>query len=268
MQRDQIDSQLLPFGYSPCPNDTFMFYGWSQGRIQTAIPIEARLGDIQELNLQALGPKPLPLTKISAALYPQVQANYKILSSGAALGLGCGPLVVGGEAGGALSQRKVAHPGIHTTAYQLTRMALDLEPNQLVEMRYDEILPAVISGQVGAGVIIHESRFAYQALGLKCLLDLGSWWEKKTNLPLPLGIMVCQVGLPDSVQAAAEQALRTSIEYAWENTDQAWDYIKAHAIELEDATIRSHIDLYVNSWSKDLGTQGREALQAFFELAR
>ncbi len=136
-----------------------MFYAWSQAKIASQLAIEPRLADIQELNLQAIGPRALPFTKISAALYPRIKSDYTILSTGAALGIGCGPLIVGPDSGGPLSGRKLAHPGIHTTAYQLTRMALGIDPERLIEMRYDEILPAVIRGEVGAGVIIHESRF-------------------------------------------------------------------------------------------------------------
>lgn len=243
-----------------------MFYAWSQAKIPSKLAIEPHLGDIQELNRQAVGHGRLPFTKISAALYPRIKSAYTILSAGAALGLGCGPLVVGPNCGGPLQKRKLAHPGIHTTAYQLTRMALEIDSDQLVEMRYDEILPAVLSGQVGAGVIIHESRFVYQGLGLSCLLDLGDWWEKKTRLPLPLGIMVAKKELADAVIREAEQSLQRSIDFAWQNGDQAWDYIKANAVEIDDSTIRSHIELYVNAWSRDLGSQGNEALQAFFEL--
>jgi 1,4-dihydroxy-6-naphthoate synthase len=255
-----------PFGYSPCPNDTFMFYAWSQAKIASQLAIEPRLADIQELNLQALGQRALPFTKISAALYPRIKSDYAILSTGAALGIGCGPLIVGPDSGRPLSGRKLAHPGIHTTAYQLARMALGTDPEQLIEMRYDEILPAVLRGEVGAGVIIHESRFVYQGLGLSCLLDLGNWWEKKTSLPLPLGIMVAKRDIADPVLREAEHSLQRSIDFAWQNSDQAWGYIKEHAIEIDDSTIRSHIELYVNSWSRDLGSKGNEALQAFFEL--
>lgn len=262
----------LEFGYSPCPNDTYMFWALVHGKINSAPEIGTRFADIQMLNQLATGPNFLPLTKVSAATFfhPLVQQRYCLLKAGAALGRGCGPLVV------SLPQRsldsndaplRLAHPGPLTTAAALSRMALGARVGEWVEMRYDRIMPAVAAGEVDAGVIIHESRFVYPRLGLGCLLDLGQWWEERYRLPLPLGVMVIRRDLQAELAGAIEAALQLSIHLAdqavTDRQSELWEYMRSHAIELEDDTIYSHVQLYVNDFSRDLGPVGQSALEAF-----
>lgn len=262
------------FGYSPCPNDTFMFWAWVHGRVETPLTLRPRLFDIQELNRRALSDDPLGLSKVSIPTYlhPTVRERYRLLDVGAALGRGCGPLLIAKERWGNGSRRplRVAIPGRNTTAYELARMAASEWVTEWVEMRYDEIMPEVLKGvKVDAGVIIHESRFAYQALGLHCAVDLGGWWEEVTGLPLPLGVMLARQDLGENLISACEAALRASIELGWKalacepKDDSLWSYLRTNAIELEDSTIRSHIELYVTDFSSDLGALGRQAIEEF-----
>lgn len=268
----------LGFGYSPCPNDTFMFWAWAHRLVETKLEIEPHMADIQELNRLALDGATLPLTKVSASTYldPEVQSRYRLLNVGAALGRGCGPLVVSREAWSEErpSSLKLAIPGRNTTAARLAQAALGHRATEWAELRYDDIMPAVLEGRVDAGVIIHESRFTYQGLGLQLGFDLGSWWEQLTGLPLPLGVMLARRDLADEVVAEAERALSESLAKAWrmfehpEDPEAAdlWAYLRHHAIELDDSTMAAHIDLYVNSFSADLGDEGRAALDRFSTL--
>lgn len=268
----------LNFGYSPCPNDTFMFWAWAHGRLKTPVTLRPRLFDIQELNRRALDDAPWSLTKVSVPTYlhPTVRERYRLLSVGAALGRGCGPLLISKQAWERDSARplRVAVPGRNTTAFYLAQMAVSEWVTEWVEMRYDEIMSSVLRGErVDAGVIIHESRFAYQGLGLHCAMDLGEWWESTTGLPLPLGVMLARRDLGDKRISACEAALKESIEQAWKALEREpkdrslWKYLRDNAIELDDGTIRSHIELYVTEFSNDLGAQGRRALAEFAERA-
>jgi 1,4-dihydroxy-6-naphthoate synthase len=267
----------LPFGYSPCPNDTFMFWAWAHGRVPCELELAPHLADIQELNRLALDRGELPLTKVSASTYlqPRVQERYRLLQVGAALGRGCGPLIVSRQAWKEVpSQVRLAVPGLDTTACRLARAAVGDQVTDWVELRYDEVMSAVLEGRVDAAVIIHESRFTYQALGLELAFDLGAWWEGLTGLPLPLGVMLAHRELGEETVHQVEGALRASIERAWQlfrATDEPesqalWQYLRQHAIELDDTTIGSHIRLYVNDFSLDLGAEGSAALQRFSAL--
>ncbi|HIB64437.1 MAG TPA: 1,4-dihydroxy-6-naphthoate synthase [Phycisphaerales bacterium] len=254
-----------------------MFWAWAHGKLSTELALEPVLYDIQELNRLALDEGELDFTKVSMATYlsPSVKEKYRLLSSGAALGKGCGPLVVSqkpwrpGEAG----KLRLAIPGRDTTACKLAEMALGDEVEEWVELRYDKIMPAVLEGRdVDAGVIIHESRFVYKGLGLECAFDLGQWWEQETGLPLPLGVMLARRDLPENVAEEAEQILRDSIRLADELIDHAsgeslWKYMRDNAVELEDQTMRAHVQLYVNRFSVDLGQQGRAAVKEFEKRA-
>lgn len=268
-----------PFGFSPCPNDVFMFWAWTQGRVSVPLALEPRLADIQELNRQAVGPSALPLTKLSAAAYlqPAIQERYRLLEVGAALGRGCGPLVVSGQPWspehGSLGW--VAVPGRDTSACRLAQAALADRVEGWMELRYDEIMPAVLAGRCQAGVIIHESRFVYQSLGLHLAWDLGAWWETTTGLPLPLGVMVARRDLPETLVAQVEQALGESLDRAWRlwqappdhpERQELWSALRHHAIELDPATIAAHVELYVNDFSRRLGPEGHRALQRLAQL--
>ena len=268
------------FGYSPCPNDTFMFWGWVHGKLDRPLAVTPVLHDIQELNRLAIEQHELGFTKVSMAtfLHPSVGESYRLISSGAALGRGCGPLVVSKSVWDRSTPLRLAIPGRDTTACKLAEMALGNRVVEWVELRYDEIMPAVLDGnRVDAGVIIHESRFVYDRFGLNCAFDLGEWWESETGLPLPLGLMVAHKDLRPEVVTQAEECLRESILLSQEvfrrgaehpQSALLWKYLRDHAIELEDETISSHIELYVNDFSVDLGAEGRAAVEEFERRAR
>jgi len=253
-----------------------MFWGWAHAILTTDLNLHPVLHDIQELNRMAIESSELDFTKVSMATYlePVVQERYRLISSGAALGRGCGPLIVAREEWSAERRQplRLAVPGRNTTACRLARMALGSLIEEELELRYDRIMPAVVAGEVDAGVIIHESRFEYQTFALKCAFDLGEWWEKETGLPLPLGLMVARRSLDERVVEEAESNLGKSIAQAWDVLKQSretaqnrslWAYLKENAIELRESTIRSHIDLYVNSFSSQLGEEGRAAIAEF-----
>lgn len=263
-------SNELSLGFSPCPNDTFIFYALVHGKIDLDDLVfrEPLLEDVEKLNVWALNKK-LDVTKLSCHALGHVLDEYCVLSAGSALGRGCGPLLVartGGEAG-QLCGRRIAIPGRLTTAALLLRMFLP-EPCDLVEMRFDLIMDAIAKGEVDAGVIIHESRFTYRERGLVCLQDLGEWWEKSFGLPIPLGCIVARRSLGEEKIRAIDRAIRHSVEYAFRYPDQCLPYIRSRSQELEEGVVRSHIGLYVNDFSKDLGVEGRAAIAAFLEKGR
>lgn len=265
----------INFGFSPCPNDTFMFWAWVHGQLSSELELTPQLADIQQLNRLGLDQGQLEFTKISMGTYlhPTIRERYKLLSSGAALGRGCGPLVVAREALCDERPLRLAIPGRDTTACRLAEMALGDRVGEWVELRYDEIMPAVLEqDRVDAGVIIHESRFVYSGLGLVCALDLGQWWEERTGLPLPLGLMVARNDLPEDLVTEVERNLRHSIALAQsvvergpedEQCASLWSYLRANAIELDDEVMRAHVDLYVNEFSLELGVEGRAAIARF-----
>jgi 1,4-dihydroxy-6-naphthoate synthase len=252
----------LTFGYSPCPNDTFAFHALTHGLVETGLEIEPVLLDIEELNRRAHRSE-LDLTKLSFGAMPAVGERYRLLRSGAALGRGCGPLVVSrtpGQLADAI-RGQLAVPGRETTAFLLLRLACP-ELGDVVELRYDRILGAVERGEVDAGLIIHESRFTYRDHGLVEVADLGAWWEKETGLPIPLAGICARADLDADVAAEAERAIRASVEHAFAHPDDSREYVRAHSQELSDEVCRSHIELYVNDYSVDLGEDGLDAIAA------
>ena len=251
----------LTFGYSPCPNDTFAFHALTFGLIDTPIRITPVLLDIEELNQRAQRSE-FDLTKLSVGAFAAVGDRYTLLRSGAALGHGVGPLVVTrtpmslAEAVNGL----VAIPGRDTTAYRLLRLAApSLE--QVVEMRYDRILQAVSSGEVHAGLIIHESRFTYAEHGLHKAVDLGDWWERDTGLPVPLAGICARADLDADTAAEVQRAIRASVQYAFDHPEASRDYVRANAQEMSDSVCAQHIALYVNEHSLDIGDDGLRAIQ-------
>jgi 1,4-dihydroxy-6-naphthoate synthase len=250
----------LTFGYSPCPNDTFAFHALAHGLVDAGFRVRPVLLDIEELNRRARTGE-FDLTKLSVGAFAGIGDGYRLLRSGAALGNGVGPLVV---ARTALPLReavrgRVAIPGRDTTAYRLLRLAAPV-PGEVIEMRYDRILQAVSVGDVDAGLIIHESRFTYAEHGLVEVADLGDWWEKETGLPVPLAGICARADLDASLVAAAEVAIRESVQYAFDHPDASRDYVRAHAQEMSDAVCAAHIALYVNEYSLDVGADGMRAI--------
>jgi 1,4-dihydroxy-6-naphthoate synthase len=257
----------LSLGFSPCPNDTFIFYALVHGLIDSREEVAAnpKLEDVETLNEWALQEE-LDITKLSFHAYGHVRDRYVLLDSGSALGRGCGPLLISNRKG--LTARdlpglRVAVPGRLTTAAMLLRLfGPEVEP---VVMRFDTIIAALLAGRVDAGVIIHESRFTYQQHDLHLMQDLGAWWEETSGCPIPLGGIAVRRDLGEKRSEAISDAVRRSVEWAFANRQQCLPYIRSHAQELDEAIIASHIDLYVNQYSVSLGSEGRTAVRRFLE---
>ena len=262
----------LGIGFSPCPNDTFMFHGLVHGG-GPGLTVAPWLADIEALNLRAIaGRDPLPITKLSVHALAHVSDRYTVLSAGAALGRGCGPLLVTrpeliAEGASGPGQMRVAIPGRYTTAQLLLRALLPA-PRELVSMTFSEILPAVASGSVDAGLIIHESRFTYADHGLVQLADLGALWEAETGMPLPLGVIVAERARGEALLGRIEDGIRRSLAAAWEHPEAPASYIRMHAQEMDPEVCRQHIALYVNEFSRDLGVEGRAAIDALLQRGR
>ena len=250
----------VTLGYSPCPNDTFIFYALVHGKIAGAPACEEVLEDIETLNAMAMGGA-LDLTKISFHALAHLRDQYCLLHSGGALGRGCGPLVVakGGVAPGQLRHKKIAIPGQLTTAALLLRL-FDAEISRLDVMPFDKIIGATARGEVDAGVIIHESRFTYPAYGLAKVIDLGEWWEQSTGHPIPLGGILARRSLGAELIGRIDRALAQSVEYAYAHPEAVRGYIRAHAQEMDEAVMQAHIDLYVNEYTLDYGAVGAAAI--------
>ncbi|MBF0538783.1 MAG: 1,4-dihydroxy-6-naphthoate synthase [Nitrospirae bacterium] len=264
-------SNQLSLGFSPCPNDTYMFYALVHGRIDTGgLGFTPNIRDIEALNLAAFGGE-LDVTKVSFHAYGLLRDTYRLLRSGAAIGRGCGPLVVSLRPTSmeALVGKRIAIPGRYTTAWLLLQLYDPDFARNVVVMPFHTIMDAVRDSQVDAGLIIHESRFTYADHGLKLVADLGQWWEQTYALPLPLG---CIVAKRQSVDEALAQRvggyIRESILYANAHPQEALDYIKGYCRELSEVCIRGHIDLYVNDLSLDMGQEGQRAVDVLLQLAQ
>lgn len=260
--------KILSLGYSPCPNDTYIFYALAHGKF--ALPgfsIAERLEDVETLNQLALSGK-LDLTKISYHALGHLRDRYALLRSGGALGRGCGPLVIAPAKADMRSLRgkRIAVPGKLTTANLLLQLYGAGYDNLLI-LPFDQIMPALQRGEAAAGVIIHESRFTYRAAGFHEVLDLGAWWEADTGLPIPLGGILARRDLGIEMIHAVDQAIRASLTFARANYHETRAYIKAHAQELDDQVIDAHIALYVNDFSLDLGAEGLTAVETLLDRA-
>ena len=265
-----MDAPLdITFGYSPCPNDTFAFHSLMHGQVPTpGARLTPFLADVEELNRRALEAE-LGLTKLSFHALAHVLDDYVLLRAGAALGRGCGPLVVApaGAPAPDLSQVTVAVPGRLTTAHLLLSLYLGQTP-RVRPLLFSEIMPAVARGDFAAGLIIHEGRFTYRQHGLTSLLDLGAWWERETGLPIPLGCIAARRDLGRQTGLMLEGALRESVRLAWRDPAASQGYVLAHSQEMEPAVVRQHIELYVNAFSADLGAEGLAAVRAALERGR
>ena len=256
-----MSKSKLTCAYSPCPNDTFIFCRLAQDN-----DIETHLQDVETLNRQAFEGK-FDVSKLSFHAWLLVQDTYQMLNVGAALGRGCGPLVISKKDAALDSGSRVAVPGEYTTAHLLLRLWMPEIENRIF-MPFDRIMDAVASGEADAGVIIHEGRFVYQERGFHCLQDLGEWWEAETGQPIPLGCIAAKKSLGAERIAEIEQRLRSSIEFAFNDPDSTVDYVKAHAQELSDEVTREHIRTYVNDFTLDLGVEGRTAVDKLREMAK
>ncbi|HZN59606.1 MAG TPA: 1,4-dihydroxy-6-naphthoate synthase [Planctomycetota bacterium] len=270
MRTDESSSAELEVGYSPCPNDTFIFHALVTGRVASGgFTWRPRIEDVETLNQWAFTQR-LPVTKISFHAYGRIRREYALLRSGAALGRGCGPLVVAREPRvmDDLTARRIAIPGHWTSAALLLRLFCPALPRErLVVLPFDRILEATARGEVDAGLIIHESRFCYAQRGLVALVDLGEWWEGETGQPIPLGGIIARRDLGAAKLRAIEEGLRASVRFARGAPAESAEYVRRHAQELSSDVIAAHIGLYVNDFTEDLGTEGLAAVEGLFRTA-
>ena len=259
----------LSIGYSTCPNDTFIFDALVNGKIPCEFDFDVHLGDVQELNELALKGE-LDITKLSYKAYAFVSDKYQLLNAGSALGKGCGPLVIVRNDSDLtvwdLPDALIATPGRYTTADLLLSYASP-DSNSREEMLFSEIEDAVLGEKVDAGLIIHENRFTYQDKGLKKLIDLGEHWENSTGKMIPLGGIAIRRNLDYGVKKLIDRRIKQGVEFAWKNPKEVMGYVRNHAQEMNDVVIQQHIDLYVNEFSADLGTEGKNAVTHLYEKA-
>jgi len=250
----------LSLGISPCPNDTFIFHGLVHG-VAPADPgfslSKVVMADVEELNAMAVKGE-LDVVKISMAAAADVAGRYRLLPCGGALGRGCGPLLVARAGRGGAPIETLALPGARTTAALLA--SLSGVPGRRVQMRYDEVMPAVARGEVDAGVVIHEGRFTYATLGLELLRDFGAWWEEAYGLPLPLGVIAVKRELGPEVAAVVAGAIRASLSHAWEHPEDSREFVAENAQELSPEVTKAHIETFVTPFSLDVGEEGRGAI--------
>ncbi len=260
----------LRIGFSPCPNDTFIFDALIHQRLDTeALSFEPVIEDVETLNQLALKGE-LEISKLSFHALGHAANQYQLLDAGSALGRGCGPLLIAKkklEAHAAnINPLKIAIPGQLTTANFLLSMAFPEATNK-IPMVFSAIEQAVLNSKVDAGLIIHENRFTYEAKGLKKIIDLGEYWESTTGFPIPLGGIAIKNALSEKLKWQVNRLLRQSVEYAFEHPEIAMPYIRSLAQEMDESVMKQHIELYVNEYSVDLGIRGREAVSTLFMKA-
>lgn len=250
-------------GFSPCPNDTFIFDALVNNKIDTSgIVFEVRLEDVETLNELSLY-QSLDFTKVSYGVLPLILKNYKVLNSGSALGKGVGPLLISNKiiSFEEVDDCTIAIPGENTTAHLLFSQAFPKAKNKIFK-RYDEIENFVLeSGDKALGVIIHENRFTYSEKGLNKIVDLGNFWEEKTGYPIPLGGIVGKRNIDEDILIKVDALIKRSIEYAFKNYPLITEYVRMHSQEMEPEVMKKHIDLYVNQFSLNLGEDGKRAIQ-------
>jgi 1,4-dihydroxy-6-naphthoate synthase len=269
----------LSLAYSPCPNDTFIFFAMVHGKMNTGnLSFTEELLDVETLNRKALNAE-FDITKVSYHAFGHLRERYRLLRAGGALGRGCGPLLITKNdfTVEELRNKRIAIPGTLTTAYLLLQLyyagsvppksALNTWPSAIAPMQFDKIIQAVAHDEVDAGLIIHESRFTYHSYGLQRIIDLGEWWEKETGLPLPLGGIVAKRSLGDVLITEINNLLKQSVHSAFQNPPGLMRYIKKHSQELTDDVINQHIDLYVNDFSIDIGDEGEKAVTELLSRA-
>jgi 1,4-dihydroxy-6-naphthoate synthase len=264
----------LTLGFSPCPNDTFIFDALIHDKIDTeGLEFEVFYDDVETLNQKAFRGE-LDITKLSYHAFAYVIDKYVLLDAGSALGFGVGPMLICKDnpedlishLKSPISNLKIGIPGKYTTANFLLGLAFPNATNK-VELVFSDIENAVIEGRVDAGLIIHENRFTYQEKDLKKIIDLGDYWEKETGCAIPLGGIVANRNLPADIQHKINRVLRKSVEYAFANPKSGLDFIRQHAQEMSEEVMYKHIDLYVNKYSVDLGDDGRKAIKLLFDTA-
>jgi len=270
----------LTLGFSPCPNDTFIFDALIHHKIDTeGLDFEVFYDDVETLNQKAFRGE-LDITKLSYHAFAYIVDKYVLLDAGSALGFGVGPMLISDFEisisdlkNNKILNRKseivnplIGIPGKYTTANFLLGLAFPEATNK-VELVFSDIENAVLEGRVDAGLIIHENRFTYQDKGLKKIIDLGDYWEKETGCAIPLGGIVANRNLPEDVQHKINRVLRKSVEFAFASPKSGIEFIRQHAQEMSEEVMYKHIELYVNKYSIDLGEEGRKAIQLMFDTA-
>lgn len=259
---------LIKLGFSPCPNDCFMFDAMIHDKVDTeGLAFEVTMADVEKLNRAAFDGT-IDITKISFHAYAHVIQKYVLLHAGAALGEGVGPLLVKrkDKAIRSLDEMTIAIPGRYTTANFLLSLAFP-QAKRKIQMVFSEIEEAVLKGKADAGLLIHENRFTYESRGLELLMDLGNYWESLTRAPIPLGGIVVKRHFSPLLQEKINRVMRRSVEYAFANPESSMDFVKAHAQEMDTEVMKKHIGLYVNNYSVDLGEEGRNAVTLLFKKA-
>lgn len=258
----------LTLGFSPCPNDTFIFDALVNGRIDTeGLEFDYFFADVEELNRKAIASE-VDITKISCHACAYAVADYLILDSGSAIGYGNGPLLISKHhiRSGSLKNKRIAIPGKYTTANLLLSIAWPEAQNKK-EYLFSNIEDVLLKGEADAGLIIHETRFTYQRKGLQKIADMGEFWEKLTGLPVPLGTIVIHRSIPENIALKFNRILRRSVEYAKADSMASYDFVASHAKEMESEVMNSHIDLFVNDFSISLGSDGKRAISELFRIS-
>ena len=259
----------LSLGFSPCPNDTFIFDALLHGKIDTdGLTFDPVMEDVEALNRRAVLGE-LDVTKLSYAAFAHLTDRYALLDAGSALGNNCGPLLIARKPMNVdeINAAHIAIPGKMTTANFLLSLAYPNAQNKR-EVLFSDIEDAVLRGETEAGLIIHENRFTYAQKGLVKILDLGEFWEMTTGLPIPLGAIVVRKDFPIEMQQRMNRVLRRSVEYAFAHPADVMPFVRQHAQEMEEAVMRAHIELYVTHHTVDLGEDGRQAVRQMFQIAR
>ncbi|MBL7890488.1 MAG: 1,4-dihydroxy-6-naphthoate synthase [Bacteroidia bacterium] len=264
----------ISIGFSPCPNDCFIFDAMIHGKIDTeGLAFKVVMEDVETLNQMAFRGD-LDITKLSYHAFAYLRDKYQLLDAGSALGNNCGPLLICKSDPALILEKlksadssvSIAIPGKYTTANFLLSLSFPKAKNK-VELVFSGIEDAVLQGKVDLGLIIHENRFTYEQKGLKKVLDLGEWWETETGLPIPLGGIVIKKNMPEEIIQKVNRVLRKSVEYAFAQPKSSLPFVKAHAQEMSEEVMYKHIDLYVNHYSVDLGEKGKAAIDTMFQRA-
>ena len=260
----------LSLGFSPCPNDTFIFDAMIHHKIDTeGLDFSVSFDDVETLNQKAFRQE-LEITKLSFHAYAYVTDNYVLLNSGSALGFGVGPLLISKteltNPNSEIGKLRIGIPGKYTTANFLLSLAYPEAENK-TEMLFSEIEDALNNNLIDVGLIIHENRFTYLEKGFKKVRDLGEFWEELTSCPIPLGGIVIKRSLPDETKKIVNRVIRRSVEFAFKNPKSGLDFIRSHAQEMSEEVMYKHIELYVNKYSIDLGDEGRRAVSVLFDAA-
>ena len=262
----------LKLGISTCPNDTFIFDAWVNGRLGSgAPPVACALDDIDTLNRKALAGA-LDIAKVSFFAYGLLLDRYTLLNAGGALGRGCGPLLIARSAD--ITRESLRDPSVrvvvpgHWTTASLLLALYQPACRPAAAVRFDQIMPALQRGEADAGVIIHEGRFIFARSGLALIQDLGAWWEETTGYPVPLGAIVARKRLGEKRIATIEQTIRRSLMMARSNPEECRAFMRQHAVDMAPDVMQQHVDLYVNDYSFDYGAEGMAAINDLLQRAQ